>query len=179
MENQAANRKRQVIATLAVLIVIVVIVAAVTLSSKQHNHSAAPAASTSVTTGSDAKTSTPSASSSSAKSSTSSTATASNASGYENGSYSAEGEYVSPGGNEAITIKVTLKDGVITDTSATSGATDSEAEEYQSQFISGYKSLVVGKSIDSVRLSRVSGSSLTSQGFNDAIDQIKSDAKTS
>jgi hypothetical protein len=70
-----------------------------------------------------------------------------------------------------------LQNGVITGTSATGGANDPEASQYQSQFISGYKSLVVGKSIDSVSLSRVSGSSLTSQGFNNALQQIKNQAK--
>ena len=72
---------------------------------------------------------------------------------------------------------MTLKNGVITDTSATKGATDPEAEEYQNRFIKNYKNLVVGKSISNLSLSRVSGSSLTSIGFNDAIDQIKSQAK--
>jgi hypothetical protein len=65
----------------------------------------------------------------------------------------------------------------VTDTSAISGANDSDARDFQSQFIGGYKKLVVGKKIDSIRLSHVSGSSLTSQGFNDAIGQIKSQAK--
>jgi hypothetical protein len=37
--------------------------------------------------------------------------------------------------------------------------------------------LVVGKSVDEVSLSRVAGSSLTSLGFNNALTQIKEDAK--
>jgi uncharacterized protein with FMN-binding domain len=97
--------------------------------------------------------------------------------GFKDGSYSATGNYVSPGGRESITITVTLKDGVVTDTSAQSGANDRDAEDFQSEFISTYKRLVVGKKIDSIRLSHVSGSSLTSQGFNDAVNQIKSKAQ--
>ena len=47
----------------------------------------------------------------------------------------------------------------------------------EQQFIDGYKSLVVGKDISSISLNRVSGSSLTSQGFNSAIQKIKSQAQ--
>jgi len=97
---------------------------------------------------------------------------------YKDGTYSATGSYTSPGGHETIKISVTLKGGAITDTSAVSGANDSDAKHYQSLFIDGYKSQVVGKSVDSVKLSRVSGASLTSGGFNDALAQIKSQAKS-
>ncbi|WP_447589312.1 hypothetical protein [Microbacterium lacticum] len=36
---------------------------------------------------------------------------------------------------------------------------------------------VVGKDIDDVSVSRVAGSSLTSGGFNDALETIKADAR--
>jgi uncharacterized protein YpmS len=64
-----------------------------------------------------------------------------------------------------------------TTASSSSGANDPEAREYQSMFISGYKQQVVGKRISDISLSRVSGSSLTSQGFNSAIQKIESQAK--
>lgn len=99
------------------------------------------------------------------------------ASGYKDGAYSATGTYSSPGGAQEITVSITLKDGAVTETSATEGASDGQSSGFQAQFISGYKELVIGKSIDEVKLSRVSGSSLTSQGFNDAIDAIKDQAK--
>lgn len=44
-------------------------------------------------------------------------------------------------------------------------------------FKSGVSSLTVGKDIDDVKLSRVSGSSLTSTGFNSALDTIKTEAR--
>src|ERR1700722_17691610 len=44
---------------------------------------------------------------------------------YKNGTYSATGSYDSPGGTESITVSVTVQNGVVTATSATSGATDS------------------------------------------------------
>ena len=96
---------------------------------------------------------------------------------YANGTYSAEGTYFSPGGRESIDVTVTINDGVIADTSLTTNATSGEAEEYQSQFAAGYKELVVGKNIDEVSLDRVAGSSLTPNGFNNALQQIKDDAR--
>lgn len=112
--------------------------------------------------------------------STSSTNTAYQSSNrdYKDGTYTATGNYSSPGGNENITVTVTLKGGVIIDTSTVAGATDLDSKEYQEEFISGYQSLVVGKNISSVSLSRVSGSSLTSEGFNNALSQIKSQAQS-
>jgi len=96
---------------------------------------------------------------------------------YADGTYTATGSYSTPGGRESIDLTVTIADGVITSTSLTENATDGEAKAYQEDFAAGYKTLVVGKSVDEVSLSRVSGSSLTSNGFNAALDQIKTDAK--
>lgn len=96
---------------------------------------------------------------------------------YKDGTYSATGTYSSPGGNEKIKIDVTVVSNVITATSAQEQATSRDGEQYQELFIANYKSLVVGKSINSVELGQVSGSSLTSNGFNDALEQIKEQAK--
>ena len=98
-------------------------------------------------------------------------------SSYKDGTYSATGSYSSPGGRESIKLTVTIKDGVIVSTRLDEKASNGEAKEYQDDFDNGYKTLVVGKNINEVSLSRVAGSSLTSNGFNDALDEIKSDAK--
>jgi len=98
-------------------------------------------------------------------------------SAYADGTYSATGSYSSPGGRESIELTVTIKDGVITSTSLETDPASRDSRTYQTSFASGYKDLVVGKNVDEVSLSRVAGSSLTSNGFNDALDQIKSDAK--
>lgn len=102
--------------------------------------------------------------------------TSSDVSSYKDGTYSATGSYVSPGGRESIELTVTIKDGVITSTELKQNANDGDAKQYQAAFAGGYKDLVVGKKVDEVKLSRVAGSSLTSNGFNDALDQIKEDA---
>lgn len=95
---------------------------------------------------------------------------------YADGEYTATGSYSTPGGSEDITVTVTLADDVITAVSADGSATSGNSASYQKQFLSGYETLVVGKDIDTVSLSRVSGSSLTSNGFNEALDMIKADA---
>jgi uncharacterized protein with FMN-binding domain len=98
---------------------------------------------------------------------------------YKDGTYNATGTYLTPGGQESVTVSVTLKDGTIADTSLEQHANNKDTEEYQSKFAAGYKKLVIGKTLSSVRLSRVSGSSLTSQGFNNALKTIKDQAKQS
>ena len=105
------------------------------------------------------------------------TSSSTDVSNYKDGTYGATGSYSSPGGRESIELTVTIAGGVITSTSLVENATSGEARGYQDDFANGYKSLVVGKNVDEVSLSRVAGSSLTSNGFNAALDQIKSDAK--
>ncbi|MDB5170224.1 MAG: hypothetical protein JWN82_620 [Candidatus Saccharibacteria bacterium] len=151
---ESSGHKKQIIVTLAVLIVIVAIVAAAMVAGNKDDTQNSGSSNTSAMT-----------------------ATVDPSATYTDGTYEATGDYVSPGGNEEITISVTLKDNVVTDTSAINGATDTEAKQHQDDFIGGYKSLVVGKNINEVKLSRVSGSSLTSQGFNDAIQQIRNKAE--
>lgn len=96
---------------------------------------------------------------------------------YKDGTYSATGNYFSPGGDESIAVQVTLKGDVITAVNATSNATRPDSIRYQSIFLENYKPLVIGKKIDDVVLNKVSGSSLTSRGFNEALSQIKAQAK--
>lgn len=98
---------------------------------------------------------------------------------FKDGTYTETGSYTTPGGQESITVTVTITGGVITATSAEGSGGNGNTIEYQGKFIGGYKDLVVGKKVDDVSLSRVSGSSLTSQGFNKAIDAIKKDAQSS
>jgi len=97
---------------------------------------------------------------------------------YKDGTYTATGSYISPGGVESLDLTVTIKDGVITDTSLINHPTEQEAAQHQQLFADHYKALIVGKKINDVAsLSRVAGSSLTSNGFNDALDSIKNDAR--
>src|ERR1035437_384141 len=99
------------------------------------------------------------------------------ASVYTNGTYSATGSYGSPGGQEQLSVTLSLINDIITAVSVTPGAYDRRSQNYQNAFISGYKQYVLGKNIADVNLTRVSGSSLTPAGFNDALAQIKAQAK--
>ncbi len=98
---------------------------------------------------------------------------------YKDGTYQGVGSYDSPAGSESLQVSVTIKNNVVATTTATPEANDPTAQEFQNEFIQGYKTFVVGKNVNDIRLSHVSGSSLTPQGFNDALAQIKNQAKTS
>lgn len=96
---------------------------------------------------------------------------------FKDGTYTATGSYQTPGGQESIDLTVTLSGNTITDAKVVQNASGGEAAEYQSKFASGYRSLVVGKKITDVSLTRVAGSSLTPVGFNNAISDIENQAK--
>ncbi len=95
---------------------------------------------------------------------------------YADGTYTAEGSYQTPESVEQITVTVTLAKDVITSVEVTGDPQKSESKQYQSKFIGGISEVVVGKDIDEISVSRVAGSSLTSGGFNQAIEEIKSQA---
>lgn len=96
---------------------------------------------------------------------------------FNDGTYDATGSYQTPGGSERIGVKVTVKDNVVSDVDLTEMGLTGEAQEYQSRFASGYKSQVIGKKVSEIKLDRVAGSSLTSNGFNDAINDIAKQAQ--
>ncbi len=95
---------------------------------------------------------------------------------YADGTYSATGSYQAPSGTESVEVTVTLKGDVITDVTVIGDATDPQAKQHQGEFIGGIAGVVVGKDIDSIQVDKVGGSSLTSGGFNKAIEEIKTDA---
>ncbi len=95
---------------------------------------------------------------------------------FNDGAYEAEGEYSNPSGLSKVKVELTLANGKISDIAVTPEATNGTSKGYQAKFAGGISGEVVGKSLDELNVSKVSGSSLTSQGFNLAIDQIKADA---
>lgn len=111
-------------------------------------------------------------------STTSTTDTAnSSSSTYKDGTYTATGSYLSPGGTEQIGVTVTLKNNVVTDVSVTPKPVSEEGAQFQNIFSGNFKQYVIGKDIASIHLTTVSGSSLTPQGFNDALTKIEAEAK--
>lgn len=95
---------------------------------------------------------------------------------YADGTYTAEGSYATPESVETVEVTVTLADGVVTDVEVVGEPQKPESEKYQGEFIGGIADVVVGVPVDELSVSRVAGSSLTSGGFNQAIEQIKADA---
>jgi len=98
---------------------------------------------------------------------------------YKDGTYTAEGDYRSPGGPEHIMVTLTIKGNVVTDANVKSEATLQKSQYMQGQFISGYKDAVIGKNLNEINVGKTSGSSLTPIGFNDAVTKIKAQAVTS
>jgi uncharacterized protein with FMN-binding domain len=98
-------------------------------------------------------------------------------SGYADGEYTADGSYTSPGGQETITVTLTLADGVIEDVVVENPeTTNPNSQRYQGEFIDGIAEEVVGVPLDEVSVDRVGGSSLTSGGFEDALETIRDEA---
>jgi uncharacterized protein with FMN-binding domain len=95
---------------------------------------------------------------------------------YADGTYTAEGSYATPESVETIVVTVTLQDDVVTGVEVTGDPQKSESEKYQGEFIGGIADVVVGEDIDDISVSRVAGSSLTSAGFNQAIEAIRAEA---
>lgn len=100
-----------------------------------------------------------------------------NTSDYENGTYSATGTYTAPPGQEEIEISITLENGIITDTEFTGLSQNATSQRYQGIFAENYEELVIGQPIDEVELDKVAGSSLTPGGFNEALQQVRSEAQ--
>ncbi|HWU29274.1 MAG TPA: FMN-binding protein [Microbacterium sp.] len=95
---------------------------------------------------------------------------------YADGTYTAEGSYQTPETVETISVTLTLADGVVTEVEVTGDPQAPETEQYQGEFIDGIEAEVVGVAIDDLAVDRVAGSSLTSGGFNAAVEDIKEQA---
>jgi uncharacterized protein with FMN-binding domain len=96
--------------------------------------------------------------------------------GYADGTYTADGSYRTPETTETIEVTITLADDIVTAVDVTGDPQAPQSQQYQSQFIGGIADEVVGRDIDDLTVDRVAGSSLTSGGFNDALEQIKAEA---
>ncbi|GAB15356.1 hypothetical protein ARGLB_085_00390 [Arthrobacter globiformis NBRC 12137] len=113
----------------------------------------------------------------SAAASASASGTASgSAAGYKDGTYSADGNYKSPNGTETVGVQLTLANGTVSAVEITEHPSNPNTRKFQGQFAGGIADQVVGKSLDEIEVSKVAGSSLTSGGFNQAVEAIKAQA---
>lgn len=97
---------------------------------------------------------------------------------FKDGTYTAEGDYITHVGQKHIKVTITLKNDVITTADVVSEADDPYSKRMQDSFISGYKPMVIGKDITKVHLGKVALSSLTPNGFNSALQTIEQQAKS-
>lgn len=97
---------------------------------------------------------------------------------YKDGTYTADGAYQTPETVEKISVSITVHGDTVTAVEVTGDPQASETKHYQAQFIGGISAQVVGKKLDEISVSRVSGSSLTSKGFTQALDAIRTEAKS-
>ena len=109
--------------------------------------------------------------------SSTSSSLASSGSVYQDGTYSADGTYVSPNGTETVGVEVTLSSGTVTAVNITQHPSNPNTRKFQGEFAGGIAAQIVGKSIDELNVSKVAGSSLTSGGFNQAVEKIKAEAR--
>ena len=96
---------------------------------------------------------------------------------YADGSYASSGSYQTPAGAESISVTLVVKDDKVSSLSVAANSSNSTGKTFQGKFIAGINSLVVGKNIGELgSFSQVNGSSLTPNGFNKALNSIKSQA---
>jgi uncharacterized protein with FMN-binding domain len=95
---------------------------------------------------------------------------------YRNGTYTAGGSYISPGGQEHLTVTITVTNDAVTASDLSQIANNRNSANFQSRFKQNYQPLVIGQPLDTIHLDQVSGSSLTSIGFNQALEAIKTQA---
>ncbi|VTR76016.1 hypothetical protein [Cellulomonas hominis] len=93
---------------------------------------------------------------------------------YRDGEYTATGWY---GGLPShIVVDVTLRDDVVTDVEVTPTATNETSLDLQERFAEAVVDVVVGRPLDEIELDYLAGSSGTTLGFNDALEQIREQA---
>ncbi|HET7138527.1 MAG TPA: FMN-binding protein [Arthrobacter sp.] len=96
---------------------------------------------------------------------------------YKDGTYSADGTYRSPQGQETVGVQLTLAAGTVTAVKITEHPSNPNTRKFQGEFSGGIAAQVVGRNIDELKVEKVAGSSLTSGGFNEAVEKIKAEAK--
>jgi uncharacterized protein with FMN-binding domain len=172
------NRIQKIVASFMTILAVVLVTGGVAVyDNKQKNaktsdvSSVTPAQTTQQSTNdSTAPTDTTTSTDSSSSGSTS-------ASSYKDGSYTASSDYSVPNGYEDIKVTLTVSSGVVTNSQIMNSESDRESAEWQERFASDYKSMVVGKSLSGLNLSYVSGASDTTDGFNEALDKIRTQAQ--
>lgn len=98
---------------------------------------------------------------------------------YQDGEYTATGSYIPPSNTkEEVTVSLTLSGGIVTELNVSTSGNHPTSKRYQAEFTDGVQEQVVGKPIDGLNVDKIASSSLTSSGFNKALDAIMSEASS-
>ena len=98
---------------------------------------------------------------------------------YADGQYAASESYGVVDGvieEDSIDVTATLQGGVITDVSVTGHPLLTQSHDYMQGFVNEISGAVVGRSVEDAHVTALAGASKTSDAFNDAIDDIASQA---
>ena len=88
--------------------------------------------------------------------------------------YTGSGTYLTPARtNHKIDVSLTVEDGIVTAADVIYDGGEGFSNPNQERFDGAFEAQVVGKSLDSISLSRVGGASLTSEAFNQAVVAIR------
>lgn len=176
MDTFEPNYQRQSKAKLVAAVVAIVVIAGVIVvidhvkSSGKSTNATQNTATTDTTSGS-------SAASGTSSNDTNSSASTTTSSSYKDGTYTVTSDYFVPPGQEEIQVSLTVQNGVVTSSSIQNSEHDHDSASFQEAFATEYKSAVVGKALSGLDLNTVAGASETTQGFNDALSQIRTKAQ--
>jgi len=97
---------------------------------------------------------------------------------YKDGTYTSNGTYSTPDGDESLSATVTIENDIIRSVTAVSEAKDRTSKQYSALFIRGISGIAVGKDISTFfSPTNVNGSSLTVKGFDKALELIRIQAE--
>lgn len=98
---------------------------------------------------------------------------------YKDGTYTVTTSYTAPSRTtHKVTANLKIVNDVVTEARVNFSGEEAETSaQYQSSFSQNYQSEVVGKKLDSISLTRVGGASLTTGAFNNALVQVKAQAR--
>lgn len=96
---------------------------------------------------------------------------------YADGTYSGQGTYTPPSNTtEEVDVTLTLEGNTVTSLEVATSGNHPTSKMHQRDFTTHIQEQVVGKKLDELDVKKVSGSSLTSSGFNKALDAIRTEA---
>jgi uncharacterized protein with FMN-binding domain len=95
---------------------------------------------------------------------------------YKDGTYSTDVEYDSPGGLDAMGVTIGITNDTVSSVSIAVKAGSGKSQSYQRNFAGSIEQYVVGRKIANASVDAVSGASLTSESFNSALVQIRTQA---